>query len=102
MIKRKHRSGGQIKEQRGPKVPGPDGYDAPSIGPDLLLNSLQTPLPKETVKEIRRLDRAGVPRSRIAKLTGLSKLRVVHELAMMGVVKPDPANKYAHKSKPKG
>ncbi|MCC3379848.1 hypothetical protein ACFQ5D_09490 [Paenibacillus farraposensis] len=101
MIRRQCRPGGQIKEQRGAKPPGPDGRDDPPQGPDLLLKSLQTPLPKDKLKKLRELNRKGLTRSQIAKQLNIPKLRVVHELAMLGVVKPDPNNKYAHKSKPK-
>ncbi|MEK3947289.1 helix-turn-helix domain-containing protein [Paenibacillus sp. FSL H7-0703] len=99
MIKRQYRSGGQIKERQrsmGPKLPGSSAWDIPTPVPDLLLDSLNEPIPKKTVNEIRRLAKAGVSRSDIAKQVGVSKMRVIHELSKKY------KNKFAPKDQPKG
>lgn len=84
MIKRQYRKGGQIQERQrsmGPKLPGSHSWDIPTPVPDLLLESLNEPIPKKTVNEIYRLAKAGVSRSDIAKQVGVSKMRVIHELS---------------------
>jgi hypothetical protein len=53
-------------------------------GPDVLLASLDEPLPESTISKIIELHKQKIPRSKIAKRLGISKLRVTHELMKLG------------------
>ena len=53
-------------------------------GPDVLLATLDKPLPKDVVKKIIKLNRQKIPRSKIAKQLGISKLQVNHALMQKG------------------
>lgn len=53
-------------------------------GTDVLLTSLDEPLPTATVNKIIELHKQKEPRSKIAKKLGISKLQVNHELMKRG------------------
>lgn len=53
-------------------------------GPDVLLASLDEPLPTETISKIIEYRKQKIPRREIARLVGVPKLRVTHEIMKMG------------------
>lgn len=53
-------------------------------GPDILLSSLDKPLPTETISKIIEYRKQKIPRSEIARLVGVPKVRVTHEIMKLG------------------